>query len=199
MENRNIIIILFAVIIILAAALGLMLMQPKEPTSIQIRQTELNVDDNLFSVNVTDSKGNLIPDVEVNMIIKDDKGNLIEDNEIPLESENSTVFDFDLKKGKYMVEVTYKGNKNYSESHINYNMDIEKVTPTYAADEIIAMDYPEDSPVFGHYKVIERQNELALIETSSGQSFVLAGDGYYTYGGHDSQGYIQLGSYVGKY
>ena len=42
-------------------------------------------------------------------------------------------------------------------------------------------------------------DELTLIETSSGESFVLAGDGYYTYGGRDSQGYIELGTYVGKY
>lgn len=202
MENKIIIIILLIVIIFLAASLGIMFLQfsnAKELTTIEINQTELTTDDNIFSVNVTDSKGNLLSDVEVNLTIKDSNGKVIVDEEVPLNSGNSTTFDFDLEKGKYVVDVNYNGNKEYSKSHVSYNLNIDKVTPTYTADELIAMEYPEESPVFGHYKTLETEDELALIETSDGELFVLAGDGYYTYGGRDSQGIIQFGYYVGEY
>ena len=201
MENKNIIIILLIIIIMLVAVLGAMLLQAnsKEPTAIEIKQTNLTVDDNIFSVNISDSKGKILSDAVVNLTIEDDKGKTIINEEVPLNSGNIALFDFDLEKGNYVVNVSYNGNEDYSGSNVSYNLKIDKVTPTYTLDELIAMEYPKESPVFGHYKVLERQDELALIETSSGERFVLAGDGYYTYGGHDSRNNIKLGSFVGKY
>ena len=201
MENKNIIIILLVIIVILLAAVfGMMMLQSNDnSTSIEIKQTNLTVDDNLFSVNVLDSKGNALSDVMINLSIEDEDGKVIIDEEVPLDPEGLSVFDFDLEKGKYIVKASFDGNEKYSGSSTTYNLDIEKVTPTLSDDELVETEYPEYSSVFGHYKTIESQQELALIETSNGNQYVLAGDGYYTYGGHDSQGNIQLGSYVGKY
>lgn len=201
MENKIIIGALIVLIILLLLVLGVMFLQTnsKEPTTIEIKQTNLTVDDNIFSVNVTDSKGNLLPDVKVNLTIEDNNGEVIVDEDVPLYPDETSIFDFDLEKGKYVVTVSYDGNENYSGSDATYKLNIDKVTPTYADEELLAMEYPQESPVFGHYRVIERQYELVLIETSNGELYVLAGDGYHTYGGHDSQGNIQLGTFVGDY
>jgi CDP-diacylglycerol pyrophosphatase len=59
--------------------------------------------------------------------------------------------------------------------------------------------YPKYSPHFGSYRTVESQQELAVIETSNGEYYVFGGDGAYNYAGHDSNGNIKLGSYVGKY
>ena len=191
-----------AIILVLAAVLGVMIFQSsnaKEQTGIEIKQTNRTVDDNFFSVKVTDSKGNQLADAVVNLTIKDAKGKTIVDEEVKLETSNSTIFDFDFEKGKYVVDVNYNGNKDYSPSYGSYNLNVDAVTPTYSVEEIKAMEFTEHSPTFGNYKTVETQQELGVIETSNGEYFVLAGDGYYTYEGHDSKGNIKLGSYVGKY
>lgn len=72
-------------------------------------------------------------------------------------------------------------------------------TKTESISEDKSMDFPEYSPTFGNYRTIEGQDESAVIETSEGEYYVITGDGYYTYEGHDSQGNIKVGSYVDKY
>ena len=158
MENKIIIGALIVLIILLLLVLGVMFLQTnsKEPTTIEIKQTNLTVDDNIFSVNVTDSKGNLLPDVKVNLTIEDNNGEVIVDEDVPLYPDETSIFDFDLEKGKYVVTVSYDGNENYSGSDATYKLNIDKVTPTYTDEELLAMEYPKESPVFGHYKVIER-------------------------------------------
>ena len=200
MENKHIIIILVIIIVVLSAILGGMMLQSNDKsTTIEIKQTNRTVDDNLFSVNVIDSRGNTLSDVMVNLSIEDAEGKVIIDEEVPLGIDDVAGFDFDFEKGKYIVKASFDGNENYSGSSATYNLDVEKVTPTLSHEEIIEMEYPKYSSVFGHYRSIESQQELCLIETSNGNQYVLAGDGYYTFGGYDSQGHIKLGGYVGKY
>lgn len=200
MENKNIIIILIVVIVIqLAAVFGFMALQSDNSTAIEINQTNLTVDDNLFSVNVIDSKGNPLSEVMINLSIEDENGKVIIDEEVPLVHEGMAGFDFDLKKGKYIVKASFEGDENYSGSNTTYNLDIKKVTPTLSDEEIIESEYPEYSSSFGHYRTVESQQELALIETPDGNQYVFGGDGAYTFAGYDSQGNIKLGSYIGKY
>ena len=201
MENKNIIIILLVIIVILLVAVfGMMMLQSNaKSTTIEIKQTNRTVDDNLFSVNVLDSKGNALSDVMINLSIEDANGKVIIDEEVPLDPEGLSVFDFDLEKGKYVVKASFDGDEKHSGSSTTYNLDVEKVTPTLSEEELIEMEYPEYSSEFGHYRTIETQQELALIETSNGNQYVFGGDGAYTFAGYDSQGYIQLGDYVGKY
>ena len=200
MENRNIIIILVAVIVVLAAILGVMFFQSNEKsTTMEIKQTNLTVDDNLLSINVIDSKGQALSDVVINLSIEDSDGKVLIDEEAPLNPDEFAGFDFDLEKGKYVVKASFEGDEKHSGCSATYNMDVKKVTPTISEEELIEMEYPEYSPVFGNYRTVESHDELCLIETSNGDHFVLAGDGYYTYGGRDSQGHIELGSFVGKY
>ena len=186
MENKTIIIILIAVIAILAVIAGVMFLQSNEKTTIEIKQTNLTVDDNIFSVNVLDSKGNTVPDAVINLSIEDDEGIII-DEEVPLESKKATCFDFDLEKGKYVVKVSFNGNKDYSESS---DLKVSKVTPTISEEEIIAEEYPEYNPDLGYYRPTGISgDEWAVVELSDGREVVIAGDGYYEYVGLGPDGY----------
>lgn len=82
---------------------------------------------------------------------------------------------------------------------VSENVSINNSQDTSTSNEDVSSEYPEYSPTFGHYKTLGDDFETALIETSNGNKYVLAGDGYYTYAGTDSNGNYELGSYVGKY
>lgn len=202
MENRNIIIIMVAVILVLAAVLGVMFFQSanaKKTSEIKITSNKTLYEGDNLSVKLTDSNKTAISNQTVKITIADKNGKVVANKSVKTNSKGKAKMDLDLKKGKYVVDVDYNGNKDYSPSHGSYNLNVEAVTATRSAGEIKSMEYTEHSPTFGNYRIIESQQELGVIETSNGEYFVLAGDGYYTYGGHDSNGNIKLGSYVGKY
>ncbi|WP_405284829.1 hypothetical protein [Methanobrevibacter sp.] len=202
MENRDIIIIMVAVILVLAAVLGVMFFQSanaKKTSEIKITSNKTLYEGDNLSVKLTDSNKTAISNQSVKITIADKNGKVVANKSVKTNSKGKAKMDLDLKKGKYVVDVDYKGNKDYSPSHDSYNLNVEAVTATNSAGEIKSMEYTEHSPTFGNYRIIESQQELGVIETSNGEYFVLAGDGYYTYGGHDSNGNIKLGSYVGKY
>ena len=198
MENKNIIIILIVIIVVLAVVAGAMfLQQNKESTSIEINQTNLTVDDNIFSVKVIDSKGNVLPDFVINLSIENEDGDIISEEEVSLGSDDNT-FDFDLEKGKYIVKASFNGNDNYSASNATYDLTIEKVTPTMTEEELIALEYPKYNSDLGYYRSTGiSQEELGVVELASGHYVVIAGDGYYEYGGQDNQGNIIIGSFLG--
>ena len=199
MENKNIILILIAIIIVLSVLIGVMYLQSNEKsTEIEIKQTNRTVDDNIFSVNVLDSKGNVVPYVEINLSIEDNNGHIIVDEEVPLDSNYGNMFDFDLEKGKYIVKASFNGNKDYLPSNTTYNLVVESVTPTLTDEEVTALSYPEYHPDLGYYRSTGiDQDEMRVIELASGRNIVVAGDGYYEYGGQDAQGNIITGSFLG--
>ena len=123
---------------------------------------------------------------------------MIVNQSIETNSKGKAKLDLDLKKGKYIVNVTYSGNENYTGNSTSEKLSIKEAT-TIEENSVDTSAYPDYSPYFGNYRIVETENELALVETSDGKYYVFAGDGAYTYGGHDSQGYIELGTYVGKY
>ena len=97
-----------------------------------------------------------------------------------------------------------EGNKTGTETGSNNTTASNETvkineTKTESIAEEKNMDFPKYSPTFGNYRTVESEQESAVIETSEGEYYVITGDGYYTYAGHDSQGNIKLGSYVGKY
>ena len=191
-----------AVILVLAAVLGVMFFQSanaKKTSEIKITSNKTLYEGDNLSVKLTDSNKTAISNQTVKITIADKNGKVVANKSVKTNSKGKAKMDLDLKKGKYVVDVDYNGNKDYSPSHGSYNLNVEAVTATRSAGEIKSMEYTEHSPTFGNYRIIESQQELGVIETSNGEYFVLAGDGYYTYGGHDSNGNIKLGSYVGKY
>ena len=121
-------------------------------------------------------------------------GEVVVNKTVETNSKGKANLDLDLKKGEYNVTVDYGGNQKY-----NGNNTIQKLTIKEESSSENNVDmslYSSYSPTVCYYRIVERQQELGVIETSSGNYYVIAGDGIYTYEGHDSQGNIQFGSPV---
>ncbi|MBE6500949.1 MAG: hypothetical protein E7Z79_00745 [Methanobrevibacter thaueri] len=117
MEDKKIIIILVVIIVVLAAAIGVMLLNPvnsKEPTKIKITSDKEQYEDGELSIKLTDLNNTPISKEVVNITIKDKKGKVVVDDVVNTNSKGKAKLDLDLKKGKYMVNVTYGGNENYT-------------------------------------------------------------------------------------
>ena len=117
MENKNIIIILVAVIIVLAAIAGFMFLQSanaKEPTKIKITSDKEQYEGGELSIQLTDLNKTPISKEIVNITITNSKDKVVVDNVVKTNSKGKAKLDLDLKKGKYDVNVTYGGNDNYT-------------------------------------------------------------------------------------
>ena len=132
MENKNIIILLFVIIVILAAVLGYMLLNPtsaKEPTKIKITSDkEQFEEDGQLSVKLTDLNNTAISKEIVNITITNSKGKVVVDNAVKTDSKGKAKLDLDLKKGKYNVTVSYGGNENYTGNNTTQKLTIKEIT-----------------------------------------------------------------------
>ncbi|WP_405265060.1 hypothetical protein [Methanobrevibacter sp.] len=204
MENRNIIIILVAIIIVLAVVAGAMFLQSghaKDPTKVKITSDKKQFEGGKLKLQLTDLNKTALSKQKVNIIVKNKKGKVVVNETVKTNSKGKANLDLDLKKGNYTVNAFYKGNENYTGNNTTQKLTVkEKVKKTdNKKNKVDTSVYPRYSPYFGNYRTVETQQELALIETSNGEYYIFAGDGAYTYGGRDSQGHFDLGSYVGKY
>ena len=118
MENKNIIIILRVIIVVLAAAIGFILLNPthaKEPTKIKITSDKEQYEkDGELSIKLSDLNKTPISKEIVNITITDKKGKVVVDDVIKTDSKGKAKLDLKLKKGKYKVNVSYGGNENYT-------------------------------------------------------------------------------------
>lgn len=129
MENKNIIIILVAVIIVLAVVLGVMFLHPsnaKEPTKIKITSNKTLTEGDNLSIKLTDSNSTAISNETVKITIVDKKGKAIVNETVKTNSKGKAKVDLDLKKGKYNVTVTYGGNDNFTGSNATQKLTIKE-------------------------------------------------------------------------
>ena len=190
MENKNIIIILVAVVIVLAVIAGAMFMQQshaKEPTKLKITSDKKQTEGGKLKIQLTDTNKTALSKEIVNITVTDKKGKTVVDDVVKL--------DLNLKKGKYTVNVTYGGNENHTGNTTVQKLTIkEKAKKTTSKkNSVDTSAYPDYSPKVGNYRLIESQQEIGLIETPDGNNYVITGDGIRTYEGHDSQGHIEFG------
>ena len=135
MENKNIIIILIAIIVVLAVVAGVMFMQPaaKEPTKVKITSDKEQYEGGELSIQLTDLNKTPISKQVVNITITNGKGKVVFDNVEKTDSKGKAKIDLDLKKGKYNVTVTYGGNENYTGNNTTQKLTIkEEVQQVYA-------------------------------------------------------------------
>lgn len=130
MENKNIIVILVAIILILSVVLGAILLQPtdaKEPTKVKITSNSTLYEGDSIVVQLTDLNKTPLSKEKLNIKISNSKGKLIVNKTIKTNSKGKAKLDWDLKKGKYEVNVAYAGNENYTGNNTTQKLTIKEV------------------------------------------------------------------------
>jgi len=130
MENKHIIIILLAIIVVLAAAIGVALLNPtnaKEPMQVKITSEDSQNEGGEVSIKLTDMNKTAIAKQIVNVTVTDSDGNVVVDEVVKTDSKGKGKLDMDLKKGTYTVNVTYGGNDNYSANGTSQELTINDV------------------------------------------------------------------------
>ena len=136
MENKNIIIILVAIVIVLAVIAGAMFLQSgnaKEPTKVKITSDKVQYEGGKLKIKLTDLNKTALSKQKVNVIIKNKKGKVVVNETVKTNSKGKAKLDLDLKKGKNKVNVTYKGNENYTGNNTTQKLKIKeevKESPT---------------------------------------------------------------------
>ena len=134
MENRNIIIILVAIIVVLAFIAGLIFSQSitKEDSTLVIENKNLSVGDSLL-VKLTDDNGNPISNEKIHITLTDKDG-------IKIEEDETTNIYGKVKvkmeeKGTYFVKCGFDGNNQYSPCSVTGNVDVKKATTELVSEE----------------------------------------------------------------
>lgn len=128
MENKNIIIILIAIIVVLAVVAGVMFMHPaaKEPTKVKITSNKTQYEGGKLSIQLTDLNNTPLSKEVVNITVTNSKGKVVVDDVVKTNSKGKAKLDLDLKKGKYVVNITYGGNENYTGNNTTQNLTIKE-------------------------------------------------------------------------
>ena len=198
MENRNIIIILVAIVIVLAVIAGAMFMQStnaKEPTKVKIISDKEQFEGGKLKIQLTDLNKTALSKEKVKIVVKNKKGKVVVNETVKTNSKGKAKLDLDLKKGKYVVNVTYGGNDNYTGNSTSQKLKIKEEVKETVSEEIKDMKYNSD---LGYYQSTGiSQDEMGVVQLENGKNVVVAGDGYYEYNGQDSQGNIIRGNFLG--
>ena len=137
MENKNIIIILAIIIVILVAAIGIMYLNPmaaKEPTKIKITSDKEQNEGGELVIQLTDLNKTPLSKQLVNVTITNSKGKVVFEDIVETNSKGKAKLDLDLKKGKYKVNVTYGGNENYTGNNTTQKLTIKEEVAEAQAD-----------------------------------------------------------------
>ena len=183
MENKNVIIILVAIIIVLAAIAGFMYLQSanaKQPTKIKITSDKTLYEDGKLKVQLTDLNKTALSKQKVKVVIKNKKGKAVVNKTVKTNSKGKANLDLDLKKGKYEVNVAYDGNDNYSESNATQKLtikeEVKETTSDSSSDPFAGAKWEkrthwdDGTPVNG---------ELYLITTADGDYWTYENGNYY--------------------
>ena len=158
MENKNIIIILIAIIVVLAVVAGVMFMQPaaKEPTKVKITSDKEQYEGGELSITLTDLNKTPLSKEVVNITITNSKGKVVVDDVVKTNSKGKAKLDLDLKKGKYNVTVTYGGNENYTGNNTTQKLTIK--------EEVVKAEPASSSTTSNTQVVIGEDGYYALID-----------------------------------
>ena len=129
MENKNIIIILVAIIIILSGAIGFALLNPlnaKEPCKVLITSDKEQYEGGEISIVLAGLNKTPISKEIVNVTITNSKGKVVYDQVVKTNSKGKAKLDLNLKKGIYKVVVAYGGNENYTGNNTTQKLIIKE-------------------------------------------------------------------------
>lgn len=138
MENKNIIIILAVIAVILAVIAGVMFMQSghgKEASKIKIVSDKSQDVGGTLKIQLTDMNKTALSKEKVNIIVVNKKGKVVVNETVKTDMKGKAKLDLDLKKGTYTVNVTYGGNDNYTGNSTSQKLTLkEKVQETQSSD-----------------------------------------------------------------
>lgn len=159
MENKHIIVILVAIVIVLAAAIGFALLNPlnaKEPCKIKITSDKEQYEGGELSILLTDLNKTPIKKDIVNITVKNKKGKVVFDNVVKTDKKGKAKLDLDLKKGKYTVIVSYGGNENYTGNNTTQKLTIK--------EEVVKAEPASSSTTSNTQVVMGEDGYYALID-----------------------------------
>ena len=143
MEQKNIIIMLVAIIVVLAAVIGFMVLNPmhaKEPTKIKIISNKTLYEGDDLSVKLTDLNKTPLSKEKVNITVKNSKGKVVANKTVKTNDKGNAKLDLDLKKGKYNVTVSYGGNENYTGNNTTQKLTIKEKVAEAAVEQVNSQD-----------------------------------------------------------
>lgn len=129
MENRTIIIILLAVIVVLAAMVGVMILHPfesKKASTVKITSDREIYEGESIRLTLCDLNRTPIAGEIINVTVYDAKGRLVVDDVIKTNSKGKGELDLDLKKGKYIVNASFGGNDNFTANATSQKLTIRE-------------------------------------------------------------------------
>ena len=186
MENRSIIIILVAVILVLAAVVGVMIFNnahAKQGTEIKITSDKEQVEGEELSFKLSEQNGTSVSKEIVNVTIKDKKGKVVVDEIVKTNSKGKAKLDLNLKKGKYKVNVAYGGNENYTGTNATQNLKIKEKATEVAKSQSGSSDSSSQASMREEYQITPdgwnpREHEVSREPTENGNERVKYDDGY---------------------
>ena len=196
MENKNIIIILVAVIVIMAVIAGVMFLKTtntKDATKVKITSDKSLYKNEKLKILLTDLNKTAISKEKVKITITNKKGKVVVNKTLKTNLKGKANLKLKLKKGKYNVNVTYNGNENYTG-----NNTTQKLTMKEKAKKTQTKNYPLYNPDLGYYRSTGMGGmEWGVVELADGRYVVVAGDGYYEYVGLGADGYPITSNFLG--
>ena len=172
MENKNIIIILIAIIVVLAVVAGVMFMQPaaKEPTKVKITSDKSQYEGGKVTIQLTDLNKTAISKEKVNITITNKKGKVVINETNKTNSKGKAKLDLDLKKGNYTVNVTYGGNENYT-----VNNTTQKLTIKEEIKQTVSIQSSSSSTEYNGRDLSGGSGESVVVESVDEDSGVIEG------------------------
>ena len=176
MENRNIIIILVAVVIVLAVVAGAMFLQSsnvKDPTKIKITSDKEQYEGGKLKIQLTDLNKTAISKQKVNITITNKKGEVVVNETVKTNSKGQAKLDLNLKKGKYNVNVTYSGNENYTGNSTTQKLNIKEEVKETVTEESYSSSsggYTTEPVYDGHTE--SYKDGVRGVYSSSGEFFI---------------------------
>lgn len=178
--DKNKIIIAVLIIVIIGLVVGFALSassQAKKDTKIKITSNKTQYEGGKLSIQLTDLNKTPMSKEIVNITITDKKGKVVVDDVVKTDSKGKAKLDLDLKKGKYVVNVSYGGNENYTGNNTTQNLTIK---------EEVVQSQPASSSSSSSSSSRYVQDEGGLYDTSTGK---------YVGGQHDGQTKKQVEEY----